>query len=106
GMGLVERCQTAGTPALRPLVVAPTHPKLTCGSRMTGDRHVRFCESPGVRVPRATHLLRLNQLEIYFSVVQRKVLNPNVSSTSRPGPSPDPTGRYPRRPEPAGLWST
>src|SRR5437870_8967841 len=60
GMGLVERCQAEDTSTLRPLGPAPTHPKLTCESRMTGDCHVRFCESPGVRFPRATHLARSN----------------------------------------------
>ncbi|MHB1786899.1 MAG: group II intron maturase-specific domain-containing protein [Acidimicrobiales bacterium] len=55
GMALAG-CGTAATAdALRPL--AP--PRLTdtsdCGSRMTGDRHVRFCESGRGRFPPATH---------------------------------------------------
>ena len=31
--------------------------RLADGSRMSGDVHVRFCERPGVRFPRATHLI-------------------------------------------------
>jgi hypothetical protein len=31
--------------------------RLDDGSRMSGDVHVRFCESAGVRFPRATHLI-------------------------------------------------
>ena len=33
--------------------------RLDDGSRMSGDVHVRFCERPGVRFPRATHLVVL-----------------------------------------------
>ena len=28
------------------------------GSRMNGDIHVRFCESAGVKLPRATHPIK------------------------------------------------
>ena len=41
--------------AVRPLGPYPTHRRPTCGSRMTGDCHVRFCESRGVRLPPATY---------------------------------------------------
>ena len=33
--------------------------RLDDGSRMSGDVHVRFCESLGVKFPRATHPLRV-----------------------------------------------
>ncbi|MDZ4248529.1 MAG: hypothetical protein U0990_00375, partial [Candidatus Nanopelagicales bacterium] len=41
---------------VRPLATNPYPHTLTRGSRMTGDRHVRFCESRGVQLPPATHL--------------------------------------------------
>ena len=57
GVGLAERCSPARTQAIRPLAPAPHHhPRPTRGSRMTGDRHVRFYESRRVRLPPATHL--------------------------------------------------
>ena len=51
GMGVVSRCSTARPQALRALADAPTHLQPTCGSRMTGDCHVRFCESRGGETP-------------------------------------------------------
>jgi RNA-directed DNA polymerase len=55
GSGLAGRGSTAPAPALRPLASSPVHPRPARGSRMTGDCHVRFCESRGVRFPPATH---------------------------------------------------
>ena len=55
GSGLAGRGSTAPAPALRPLAPSPAHPRPARGSRMTGDCHVRFCESRGVRFPPATH---------------------------------------------------
>ena len=55
GVGLAGRCPPATAQALRPLAPAPAHRRPACGSRMTGDCHVRFCESRGVRFPPATH---------------------------------------------------
>ena len=55
GSGLAGRGSTAPAPALRPLAPSPAHQRPACGSRMTGDCHVRFCESRGVRFPPATH---------------------------------------------------
>jgi len=51
-MGLDQRRPPARAHALRPLAPdrAPLRPD--CGSRMTGDRHVRFCESRGCDSPR------------------------------------------------------
>ena len=63
---LFERAQTlaegaglAVCAALRVGVTAfpPCDPRPTCGSRITGDFHVRFYESRGVRLPPATHLI-------------------------------------------------
>ena len=42
------------TEALRSLA-GPTSQRPDGGSRMNGDAHVRFCESPRVKPPRATH---------------------------------------------------
>src|SRR4051812_33819154 len=42
--------------AVRPLELA-LWPRPNNGSRMTRECHVRFCESAGVRSPRATHLV-------------------------------------------------
>jgi hypothetical protein len=39
----------------RPLARCSAHPRPDCGSRMTGDCHVRFCESGRGRFPPATH---------------------------------------------------
>src|SRR5690349_24866123 len=64
--GLVQ-AQDAGHPlagahcAPADKVVRPLEPALwprpNNGSRMTRECHVRFCESAGVRSPRATHLV-------------------------------------------------
>jgi RNA-directed DNA polymerase len=51
GSGLAGRGSTAPAPALRPLAPSPAHRRPACGSRMTGDCHVRFCESRGGAIP-------------------------------------------------------
>ena len=40
----------------RSMVTKPFDMRLDDGSRMNREVHVRFCESAGVRLPRATHL--------------------------------------------------
>ena len=55
GMGMAGSGSPAQPPTLRPLAACPTHPGPACGSRMTGDCHVRFCESGRGRLPPATH---------------------------------------------------
>ena len=45
---------SATADALRPLAARRDHRKPVCGSRMTGDCHVRFCESRRGRFPPAT----------------------------------------------------
>src|SRR5665647_860087 len=52
GMGVAQNCKAARAQTLRPLAPAPHHLRPACGSRMTGDCHVRFYESRGVRFPR------------------------------------------------------
>jgi hypothetical protein len=49
---LAERCSAAPAQALCPLVSCAAHRQPACGSRMTGDCHVRFCESRGGGSPR------------------------------------------------------
>ncbi len=55
GTSLAGSCATAPTSALRPLGTRLAHPRPACGSRMTGDCHIRFCESRAVRSSPATH---------------------------------------------------
>src|SRR5215207_2433687 len=55
GQGLARRGPPASAQALRPLASSLAYQRPVCGSRMTGDCHVRFCESRGVRFPPATH---------------------------------------------------
>src|SRR5690242_18687394 len=50
-------CATTATP-VRSLGASPER-RPNNGSRMRGDLHVRFCERPGVRFLRATHLVIL-----------------------------------------------
>ena len=52
---LAERRATRPRP-LRPLAARRATRRLDDGSRMSGEVHVRFCESRGVRFPPATHL--------------------------------------------------
>ncbi len=58
GMGLARCCPTAPAGPLRPLAYAPARQQPICGGRMTGDCHVRSCESVRVRLPSATHQIR------------------------------------------------
>jgi len=55
GPDLARRCSTASTQAPGPLADSAPHPRPACGSRMTGDCHVRFCERRRARLPPATH---------------------------------------------------
>jgi hypothetical protein len=48
--------RTTSADPVRPLDTRATR-RLGDGSRMSGDVHVRFCESRGVRLPSATHLV-------------------------------------------------
>jgi len=54
-MALVGRSTAATADALRPLAPPRITDTPNCGSRMTGDCHVRFCESGRGRFPPATH---------------------------------------------------
>ncbi len=55
GPSVAGHCSTATAASFRPLAPRRTHLSPTCGSRMTGDCHVRFCERRRVRLPPATH---------------------------------------------------
>src|SRR5687768_7788407 len=85
--GLVQ-AQDAGHPlagahcappdkAVRPLEPA-LWPRPNNGSRMTRECHVRFCESAGVRSPRATHLLIISSYEAEAEIINK--LNDLVNS--------------------------
>lgn len=50
-LGLLARRGNTRARPLRPLATG-THPRPNGGSRMTGDSHVRFCESRGLQRPR------------------------------------------------------
>ena len=56
--GMVGDGRSTRAGPLRPLEARATR-RLGDGSRMSGDVHVRFCESRGVRFPPATHLVVL-----------------------------------------------
>jgi len=58
------------------------YPRVPCGARVAGSSSTPLgegcCFAPGailVHIP--IHASWLNQIEIYFSIVQRKVLTPN-----------------------------
>lgn len=57
-MGVAACCPPAPAGALRPPGVRRCHQRPACGSRMTGDCHVRFCEGGSGRFPPATHQSR------------------------------------------------
>ncbi len=58
-LGMVACCSQARAAPIRySLGACFSHLTSTCGSRMTGDCHVRFCESRGVRFPPATQPVR------------------------------------------------
>jgi len=48
----IARHSHAPARSVRPLAIHARHRRPTRGSRMTGDCHVRFCESRGLRCPR------------------------------------------------------
>ena len=50
-----RRCVIDTPAVVRPLAACLPRPRSICGSRMTGDCHVRFCESGRGRLPPATH---------------------------------------------------
>ena len=56
-LGLAGGCSAASAPPLRPLGPHRTCLRSACGSPVRGDPHAGFCESRGVRLPPATHLV-------------------------------------------------
>ena len=102
GSGLAGRGSTAPAPALRPLAPSPAHRRPACGSRMTGDCHVRFCESRGVRFPPATHQSAHRAKLAGQSPARPHALHPNLFLLDQPGRAlvrrTDPTTHRTRRP--------
>ena len=102
GSGLAGRGSTAPAPALRPLAPSPAHRRSACGSRMTGDCHVRFCESRGVRFPPATHQSAHRAKLAGQPPARPHALHPNLFQLDQPGRAlvrrTDPTTHRTRRP--------
>ena len=75
------------TPAqtVRPLVPPHASGRSACGSRMTGDCHVRFCESRRVKLPPATHQTRRGPRLARREPADPRPLHPDLRIVAEPG---------------------